>query len=59
VIQFQIHRAVNRQFYCRIVASNGQVLFTSETYYNKADAVNAASIVKAYAANAQILDYAA
>jgi uncharacterized protein YegP (UPF0339 family) len=31
VIEFQVHRAVNGQFYCRIVASNGEVLFTSET----------------------------
>jgi uncharacterized protein YegP (UPF0339 family) len=31
VIEFQLHRAINGQFYCRIVASNGEVLFTSET----------------------------
>ena len=59
MIQFQIHRAVNRQYYCRIVASNGQVLFTTETYYNKQDAVHAATLVQTYAASAQILDYAA
>jgi uncharacterized protein YegP (UPF0339 family) len=59
VIEFQIHQAINRQFYCRIVASNGEVLFTSETYHNKQDLVHAANVVRAYAAHAQILDYAA
>ena len=59
VIEFQVHRAVNGQFYCRIVASNGEVLFTSETYPNKRDLVYAADVVRAYATSAQILDYAA
>jgi uncharacterized protein YegP (UPF0339 family) len=58
-MRFEIRRSTNRQYYCRIVASNGQVLFTSETYFNKRDAVNAANLVKAYAAAAQILDLAA
>jgi uncharacterized protein YegP (UPF0339 family) len=59
VIEFQIHQAINREFYCRIVASNGEVLFISETYHNKQDLVHAANVVRAYAAHAQILDYAA
>ena len=59
VIEFQLHRAINGQFYCRIVASNGEVLFTSETYPNKKDLVYAADVVRAYATSAQILDYAA
>jgi uncharacterized protein YegP (UPF0339 family) len=41
------------------VASNGEVLFTSETYQNKRDLVYAADVVRAYATSAQILDYAA
>jgi uncharacterized protein YegP (UPF0339 family) len=41
------------------VASNGEVLFTSETYQNKKDLVYAADVVRAYATSAQILDYAA
>jgi uncharacterized protein YegP (UPF0339 family) len=45
VIEFQLHRAVNGQYYCRIVASNGEVLFTSETYPNKRDLVYAADVV--------------
>jgi uncharacterized protein YegP (UPF0339 family) len=59
VIEFQLHRAINGQYYCRIVASNGEVLFTSETYPNKKDLVYAADVVRAYATSAQILDYAA
>jgi uncharacterized protein YegP (UPF0339 family) len=59
VIEFQVHRAVNGQFYCRIVVSNGEVLFTSETYQTKKDLVYAADVVRAYATSAQILDYAA
>jgi uncharacterized protein YegP (UPF0339 family) len=59
VIEFQVHRAINGQFYCRIVASNGEVLFISETYHNKQDVVHAANVVRAYATSAQILDYAA
>jgi uncharacterized protein YegP (UPF0339 family) len=59
VIEFQVHRAINGQYYCRIVASNGEVLFTSETYQTKKDLVYAADVVRAYATSAQILDYAA
>ena len=59
MIEFQVHRAINGQYYCRIVASNGEVLFTSETYQNTRDLVYAADVVRAYATSAQILDYAA
>ena len=59
MIEFQVHRAIDGQFYCRIVASNGEVLFISETYPNKKDLVYAADVVRAYATSAQILDYAA
>lgn len=59
MIEFQVHRAINGQFYCRIVANNGEVLFISETYQNKKDLVYAANVVRAYATSAQILDYAA
>ena len=59
MIEFQVHRAIDGQFYCRIVASNGEVLFISETYQTKQDLVHAANVVRAYATHAQILDYAA
>jgi len=52
VIEFQVHRAIDGQFYCRIVASNGEVLFISETYHNKQDLVHAANVVRAYATSA-------
>ena len=41
------------------MASNREVLFTSETYHNKQDLVYAADVVRAYATSAQILNYAA
>ena len=59
MIEFQLHRAINGQYYCRIVASNGEVLFISETYHTKQDLVHAANVVRAYATSAHILDYAA
>ena len=46
MIEFQLHRAINGQFYCRIVASNGEVLFISETHPNKKDLVYAADVVR-------------
>ena len=57
-MQFEIRRASGGQYYWRIVASNGQVLATSETYYNKADAQTAVQSVRSYAASAQVHDYA-
>ena len=56
-MQFEIRRASGGQYYWRIVASNGQVLATSETYYNKQDAHSAAESVKQSAAGAPIYDY--
>jgi len=56
-MRFEIHRASGGQYYWRIVASNGQVLATSETYYNKADAQSAAESVRSSVGSAQIHDY--
>lgn len=56
-MQFEIRDAVNGQYYWRIVASNGQVLATSETYVAKQSAINAASSVKTNAGTAPIYDY--
>jgi uncharacterized protein YegP (UPF0339 family) len=56
-MQFEIHRASGGQYYWRIVASNGQVLATSETYYNKADAQSAAESVRSNAGSAPVYDY--
>lgn len=58
-MQFEIRRASGAQkYYWRIVASNSQVLATSETYWNKQDAINAADSVRRNAAGAPIYDYA-
>jgi len=56
-LRFEIRNAQNYQYYWRIVASNGRVLATSETYRNKQDAVSAASSVKSQAPSAQVVDY--
>lgn len=59
-MEFQIHRARGQQhYYWTIVASNGKTLATSETYYNKQDAVHACTIVQAGAALAKIYDHSA
>ncbi|GLI00676.1 YegP family protein [Phytohabitans aurantiacus] len=55
-MQFHINKATNGQFYWKIVASNGQTLATSETYWNKSDAESACRSVKANAASAPIVD---
>lgn len=55
-MRFEIHRASGGQFYWRIVASNGQVLATSETYYSKADAQAAAESVQRGATSAPVYD---
>lgn len=58
MIKIEVHDSASpvQPFYARIVASNGQVLFTSETYVRKADAQHAAQQVKTYAASASIVD---
>lgn len=55
-MKFEIRNASGGQFYWRIVASNGQVLATSETYVSKAGCTNAIRTVKAGAATAPIVD---
>ena len=56
-MQFELRRARGIQpWYWLIRASNGQVLATSETYYNRDDAINAVNSVKQNAANAPFYD---
>jgi uncharacterized protein YegP (UPF0339 family) len=57
-MQFELHRAGSGQqhWYWLIRASNGKVLATSETYWNRQDAIDAASSVKEQAASAQFYD---
>lgn len=44
------------QYYFNIISSNGQVLATSERYYNKSDAKSTAESIKKNAAYATIED---
>jgi uncharacterized protein YegP (UPF0339 family) len=57
-MQFEIRRASGGQYYWRILAANGQVLATSETYYNKADALSAVESVRRGAGAAAVSDLA-
>lgn len=58
LMEFEIRRSnsTSQPYYWRIVASNGQVLATSETYVNKSDALSAVNSVKANAAGARTVD---
>ena len=59
-MQFQIHKARGQQhYYWIIVASNGKTLATSETYYNKQDALHAINLVISGASAAKVYDYSA
>lgn len=59
IVQFEIRRSnsASQPYYWRIVASNGQVLATSETYVAKQSAINAVQSVKSNAGSAPIYDY--
>jgi uncharacterized protein YegP (UPF0339 family) len=54
---FCIYEASNGQYYFTIeTGTNYKVLATSETYWNKDDAIHACNLIKLGAANASILD---
>ena len=57
-MKFEIRKSnsTTQPYYWRIVASNGQVLATSETYVAKQSAINAAQSVKSGASAARIVD---
>lgn len=55
-MKFQIKKTSNNQYRVNIVASNGQVLATSETYVQKASAVSAIESIKKNAATASTED---
>jgi uncharacterized protein len=58
-VKFEIRKSTStsQPYYWRIVASNGQVLATSETYVAKQSAINAAQSVKSSAGTAPIYDH--
>lgn len=43
--KYRVLKATNGQYFVRVVASNGQTLAHSETYYNKADASHCARLM--------------
>lgn len=57
-MRFEIRRSSSptQPYYWRIVATNGQVLATSEMYVAKASAVSAINALKAGAASALTVD---
>jgi uncharacterized protein YegP (UPF0339 family) len=56
-VKFTIHKsAKNGQFWFRVVASNGQIMATSEMYTAKASAVNAIESIQKSAGAAPIVD---
>jgi uncharacterized protein YegP (UPF0339 family) len=57
-MEFQIRRSSNpvQPYYWRIVAGNGRVLASSETYVHKQDAIDAAQSVTSNAYSAPIYD---
>lgn len=57
-MQFQISRSTSSQqpYYFKIVASNGRILASSETYVNKADAKSAIDLIKTHCSSASVVD---
>lgn len=58
-MKFEIRNSnsATQPYYWRIVAANGQVLATSETYVNKTDARSAVDSVIANAGTATVVDH--
>lgn len=55
-MKFQIYKDKGGQFRFRIVATNGNILASSEGYKAKASAKNAIERIKSDAAGAEIVD---
>ncbi len=55
-MKFQIKKTSNNQYRFNILASNGQVLATSETYVQKASAASAIQSIKKNAVGASTED---
>jgi hypothetical protein len=54
--KFVIKRSSNWQYYWVFVASNGEVICTSETYTTKQSAEHSIQVVKNLAANAPVYE---
>ena len=55
-MKFMIKKTSNNQYRFNILASNGQIMATSETYVQKASAVSAIESIKKNVATAQTED---
>lgn len=55
-MKFQIRQTSNDQFRFNIIASNGQVVATSETYLRKQSALDTIASIKKSAADATVDD---
>jgi uncharacterized protein YegP (UPF0339 family) len=59
-MKFQIHNAkgqARNEVYFTLVADNGEVIATSETYQNKLDAFSTINSIKARASSAVVNDH--
>jgi uncharacterized protein len=56
--RFLIYRGRPGRFRCRIIASNGRILASSESYEAKVGPLNAINVIKQNAASAPIQDAA-
>ena len=59
MIRYEVRKAASgpQPYYWRVVAvANSKVLATSETYYNRVDAIHAVNLVKAGSATAQVVE---
>lgn len=44
-MKFHIKRSSDKQYYALIIARNGKILFTSETYKRKRNAIKACRVI--------------
>jgi uncharacterized protein YegP (UPF0339 family) len=55
--RFEVHDSKDKQFYAIFRASNGQIVWWTETYRNKQDAINACYLIKNEAPGATVYDH--
>jgi uncharacterized protein YegP (UPF0339 family) len=57
--RFEVHDSRDDQYYSVFRAANGQVVWTTETYRQKEDAINACYIIKRESPVAEVFDHTA
>lgn len=61
MVRYELHRArsgTQHHYFLIRAVGNSKVLATSETYYNRQDAIHAANLVRNGSAGAEFIDYA-